>query len=275
MLLSEAAPARLAHHATPLPAQRGRPARHLQVPHPVVAAVVNPPARRPATRTARTAHRGPHPHHPAKPQVRGPFSRRRGRRTEDRTRTTSSSGASTITPTTSTCGSHSRTDITSRFIEALRVRRLQTPIPAGPRPLPADPQPDLIPTRNEEPASSILLPRDWRRRKRSSRQAALILPRSPLWEGFTSRLCCSEHRGRPSRGFWIPAPDAFCVGYREGPAQQHRSAAGRGRVRPTRCARQLKLIAIARLLDCRHLVEQAGVDVVDEAADCGVVLNER
>ncbi len=77
-----------------------------------------------------------------------------GRHTADSTRTTSRSGASTTTPSTLTRGSHSRTDTTSRAIEALQGSALsQTPIPAGPRPLQTDPQPTLIPKNGEGPAS--------------------------------------------------------------------------------------------------------------------------
>ncbi len=63
MALDETAAARLAHQPPPLPDQRHRPPRHLQVADLVVPAVMNLPARDPAIGASGAAHRRAHPHH--------------------------------------------------------------------------------------------------------------------------------------------------------------------------------------------------------------------
>ncbi len=147
---------------------------------------------------------------------------------------TSRSGASTTTPSTLTRGSHSRTDTTSRLIDALQGTALsQTSIPPGPRPLQTDPQPTLNPQNDEgprwvnrggRPASSVSrIPSP----KRSSASTARRCSVYGKWPRRHPRHCLAI-RGRHSlgtdrrglsmrankkcRGVSTIRPSALCVG---------------------------------------------------------------
>ena len=62
VVLHEPPVADIAHHPAPLPQQRHRPPRHLQIAYLALAAVMATPAGRPAIGAARTRHRRDHPH---------------------------------------------------------------------------------------------------------------------------------------------------------------------------------------------------------------------
>ncbi len=95
VILQEPPTAAVAVHPPPAPHQRGRPARDPQVPDPLGAPVMDPPASLAAVRAHRPRRRRAHPHHQPP-------------------------DASTSTPSALTCRSHNRTDTTPLAIEALQ-----------------------------------------------------------------------------------------------------------------------------------------------------------